>query len=472
MARTYKPPGIFIEEIAKRLPTVEQVETAIPVFIGYTEKNDVNGTAKRITSLLEYEGYFGKGVNEAIAIDIDEVYTQTVSSADPQLKERVTSASVPDPSIHSMYYHMQLYFANGGGPCYIISVGDTMVAAIDKDDLIAGLEIAKGYDELTLLVFPQATSLACAADAYDVYDLALMQASELGDRFVIVDCLGDDPMTLRDGISGIGANNLEYGAAYHPFLYTTINYQYDVSDESTFTITLRRTMDDGRELTGALDAIANLRYSELGTELQSLVDIELEKLCVTLPPCAAVTGVYALVDGTRGVWKSPANISLNLVSGLTKEVTDDIQAYLNVDDVGGKSINAIRAFKGRGILVWGARTLAGNDNEWRYISVRRFCNMVEESCKRTIEGFASARNNPSTWTSVQGMLEGFLTTLWRRGALQGAKREHAFYVTIGLNKTMTVQDIQKRRMIVEIGLSAVRSAEFIIIRLNQTMVEN
>lgn len=472
MAKTYKLPGVYIQEIPKSLASVKLVETAIPIFIGYTEKASMSGAAKRITSLLDYESYFGKGVNEVITVDIKEVYTMIGGSTEPELKERLIRASAPDPSIHTMYYQMQLYFANGGGPCYIVSVGDTKAESIDKDDLIAGLEIAKGYDEPTLLVFPQVASIVSTTDAYDVYDLALMQAGELGDRFVLVDCHGDDPATLRYGLQDIGASNLKYGAAYHPFLRTTINYQYDVADTARFTINLERIMDDGGELTDGLDVSASLWYGELGMELQSLVDIELEKLHVTLPPSVAIAGVYVLVDGTRGVWKSPANVSLNLVCGLTKEVTDDIQAYLNVDTVGGKSINAIRAFTGRGILVWGARTLAGNDNEWRYISVRRFFNMVEESCIRAIEGFASAPNNPSTWTSVQGMLEDFLITLWRQGALQGAKPEHAFYVAIGLNKTMTVQDIQKGRMIVEIGLSAVRSAEFIIIRFSQTMVEN
>src|SRR3546814_89247 len=156
MATTYKTPGVFIEEIPKFPPSVAQVETAIPVFIGYTAKAGIEGTplptdtinsvvvteAKRITSLLEYETYFGKGVNETITIAIDEIYAPAVSPATPQLKKRVVSASVPAPSIHTMYYHMQLYFANGGGPCYIISVGDTTVTAIDKDDLIAGLEMA------------------------------------------------------------------------------------------------------------------------------------------------------------------------------------------------------------------------------------------------------------------------------------------------------------------------------------------
>src|SRR5690606_24523589 len=188
MATTYKTPGVFIEEIAKFPPSVAQVETAIPVFIGYTAEAGIEGAllptdtidsvivteAKRITSLLEYETYFGKGVNETITIGIDEFYTPAVAPATPQLRKRVISASVPTPSIHTMYYHMQLYFANGGGPCYIISVGDTNVAAIDSGDLLAGLEMAKRYDEPTLIVFPQASSTADAGDAYSVYNLALL----------------------------------------------------------------------------------------------------------------------------------------------------------------------------------------------------------------------------------------------------------------------------------------------------------
>ncbi|MDD4190516.1 MAG: phage tail sheath C-terminal domain-containing protein [Mangrovibacterium sp.] len=479
MATTYKTPGVYIEEIPKFPPSVAQVETAIPAFIGYTEKAGLDGTplptatinsiviseAKRITSLLEYENYFGRTPIEAFTVTIEETY----KTGTTDLKKRVLSANVPVPSTQTMYYHMQMYFANGGGPCYIISVGDTTSQTILKDNLLAGLEMARRYDEPTLLVFPQAVSITAAADAYDVYDTALLQAGELQDRFVIMDCHGDDPETLRAS-DGIGTTNLKYGAAYHPFLRTSVNYLYDVTVPANLTITLKKDLDED----GVFEAgdTTTPAYDALGTELQSLVKLELDKQRVILPPCATVAGAYALTDRTRGVWKAPANVSLNLVSGLTRQVTDEAQSGLNVDVNAGKSINVIRAFTGKGILIWGARTLAGNDNEWRYVSVRRFFNMVEESSKKATEGFVFEPNDSGTWVRVQGMLENFLTTLWRQGALQGAKPEHAFYVAVGLNKTMSALDILEGRMIIEIGLAVVRPAEFIILRFSHKMAES
>lgn len=191
-----------------------------------------------------------------------------------------------------------------------------------------------------------------------------------------------------------------------------------------------------------------------------------------LPPSAAIAGIYARVDDARGVWKAPANESINSISGPVDQIDNDQQENLNVDAVAGKSINAIRSFTGKGTLVWGARTLAGNDNEWRYISVRRFFNMVEESCKKSTEPFVFEPNDANTWIKVQGMIENFLTVLWRQGALQGAKPEHAFYVAVGLGKTMTALDILEGRMIVEIGMAVVRPAEFIILQFSHKMAES
>ncbi|HVV54769.1 MAG TPA: phage tail sheath C-terminal domain-containing protein, partial [Mucilaginibacter sp.] len=145
---------------------------------------------------------------------------------------------------------------------------------------------------------------------------------------------------------------------------------------------------------------------------------------------------------------------------------------LNVDTLAGKSINAIRAFTGRGILVWGGRTLAGNDNDWRYISVRRFAIMVEQSCKNAAGSFVFEPNDANTWAKVQGMIENFLTLQWRAGALQGAKPSDAFYVSVGLNKTMSAIDILEGRMIVEIGMAIVHPAEFIILRFSQMMAQS
>jgi phage tail sheath protein FI len=475
MATNYKTPGVYIEEIPKFPPSIAQVETAIPVFIGYTEKAGLAGTplpsetisgatvteAKRITSLLEYESYFGRTPVESFDVTIEETYKDGTT----ELKNRVITATVPTPSTQTMYYHMQLYFANGGGPCYIISVGDTTGTTIARANLAAGLQMAERYDEPTLLVFPQAVHVANAGDAGDLYDAALLQAGTLKDRFVVMDCYADDPQNVRDEI---GTTNLKYGAAYHPFLRTSLNYLYDVTVAANFTIALNKDMDED----GTFEVTSTPDFDALSTELQSLVKLELDKQRVTLPPSAAVVGAYALTDSTRGVWKAPANVSLNMVSGLTKQVTDEAQGGLNIDVDAGKSINVIRAFTGKGILIWGARTLAGNDNEWRYIPVRRFFNMVEESSKKASEGFVFEPNDSGTWVRVQGMLENFLTTLWRQGALQGAKPEHAFYVAVGLNKTMTALDILEGRLIIEIGMAVVRPAEFIILRFSHKMAES
>ncbi len=191
-----------------------------------------------------------------------------------------------------------------------------------------------------------------------------------------------------------------------------------------------------------------------------------------VPPSAAIAGIYCFVDKTRGVWKAPANVSLSNVAKLTERIDDEEQADLNVDVNAGKSINAIRLFTGRGNIVWGARTLAGNDNEWRYISVRRFFNMVEESVKKSTNWAVFEPNDASLWTKIKAMIENYLTLKWRDGALAGAKPNEAFYVNVGLGITMTQQDILEGRLIVDIGMAVVRPAEFIILRFMHKMQES
>jgi len=190
----------------------------------------------------------------------------------------------------------------------------------------------------------------------------------------------------------------------------------------------------------------------------------------TIPTSGSIAGVCALVDRSRGVWKAPANVSLSSVLGPAVKIDNREQDDLNVTAT-GKSINAIRAFTGKGTLIWGARTLAGNDNEWRYVPVRRFFIMVEESVKKASEPFVFEPNNATTWTKVRVMIENFLSLQWRAGALQGAKAEDAYFVNIGLDETMTADDILNGLMIVEIGMAVVRPAEFIILRFSHKMME-
>jgi len=705
MATTYKTPGVYIEEIVKFPPSVAQVETAIPAFIGYTEKatkkveNDLERVPTRITSLLDYETYFGFAYPEdTISVDVTDVVTDNV------ITERnivVNQPGAPKPFL--MYYALQMYFANGGGPCYIISVKNYEDVNGNENsvlftDLTAGLNLLKSEDEPTLILFPDAKVLG-EDDFYSLYANALIQCHDMQDRFTIIDThtstdIGVDSKTLRDKIS-LEKDYLKYGAAYYPYLDTILDYRYNEDDilikhvtnvpdaiatafgevedalatltlttanliavtdddtntvndlisgsvanvltyidsaagynnaatgSETFTVAktpvfipiletltadlntlisdkdkiqnaaesaiasveevanagdalqaaldvfiglfegnnkIEKVRDNLEDLTAKLKAAnTNLKVAqniktnttnviaEIGklltftvptaptnsiielpnnnltitvdvfnkaTSTEDMVTLvetikdeinnvtttdvnngamngrylgeiegldnksynaiksEIAALPVTLPPSSAVAGIYARVDSNRGVWKAPANVGINYVIKPTLKITNGDQDNLNVDTVAGKSINAIRSFTGKGTLVWGSRTLAGNDNEWRYVPVRRFFNMAEESIKKATEQFVFEPNDANTWIRVRAMIENFLILQWRAGALAGAKPEQAFYVRVGLGQTMSALDILEGRMIIEIGMAVVRPAEFIILRFSHKMQES
>ncbi len=479
MPSSYRTPGVYVEEISTLPPSVAQVETAIPAFIGYTAKADLNGknfvnVPVRITSLVDYVLIFGGPFNENGGLG-----TITLTGAAPSFTLDV--APTAPTIVYRMYYSLQLYFLNGGGPCYIISVDlytDDPVATpptIDQALLIEGLVPLAKEDEPTLILFPDAVAIASGSNFYSVYQAALLQCSVLKDRFTICDVYDgnldfnapggsdvinedDDTADASPGFrSGIGNNNLTYGAVYYPWLTTTLT---PAIDEGTLEIDggpggLMLKNDDDEEL--SLFHLQNDVYHEIKDAIA--------KFNIVMPPSCLMAGIYARVDSTRGVWKAPANVNLGGVIEPTVVIDDEDQEGLNVD-TSGKSVNAIRRFTGKGILVWGSRTLAGNDNEWRYIPVRRFFIMVEESVKKATEPFVFEPNDANTWVKIRAMIENFLILQWRAGALAGAKPEDAFFVNVGLGETMTSLDILEGRLIVEIGLAAVRPAEFIILRFS------
>jgi len=182
----------------------------------------------------------------------------------------------------------------------------------------------------------------------------------------------------------------------------------------------------------------------------------------------AIAGIYCKTDRERGVWESPANVSVQGIEKPLVEVSNSIQDGLNVDANTGKSINVIRTFTGKGPLVWGARTLAGQDNEWRYISVRRFFNYAEESIKKAMNSFVFEPNNARTWVKINAMVTSFLVEQWRAGALVGNATDEAFFVRVG-EDTTTTEEILLGKINVQIGMAVVRPAEFIIIEFSHNL---
>lgn len=192
-----------------------------------------------------------------------------------------------------------------------------------------------------------------------------------------------------------------------------------------------------------------------------------------LPPASAMAGIYSLVDNTLGVWNAPANVNIMAVVAPTVSINDEHQASLNVDALAGKSINAIRSFYGRGpAIVWGARTLDGNSNDWRYINVRRTMILIEQSVQNAAFSLVFKPNDAVTWNTCEGMVSNFLRTLWANGALQGKSPGDAYSVSVGLGKTMSPQDILEGIMRVTVKVAVVRPAEFIIFTYEQQMAKS
>ncbi|MGZ4044082.1 MAG: phage tail sheath family protein [Bacteroidia bacterium] len=603
MAVNPQSPGVYIDEIPVFPASIAGVATAIPAFIGYVEKAENNGigippnTPTRITSLLEYETMFGKAEGQDFSIDINDNTLVTPA-------QRTITVVKNAESQFKMYYNMQMYFSNGGGPCYIVPVGlySNAFTGVKDTDMLSGLSEVAKVDEPTLLLFPDAVSLL-AANRKNVYDAALAQCEKLKDRFTIMDVVhtpnnsvATDASDFRN--SGVGPDNLKYGASYYPFINTTLGFGLNenllyirsqtvngvsfnanttntialltaieqaifatqqgladakievVSFTTNFTATYKsnviaavvtnintalalspapagaivtaittgspsvstiQTYASGTFTTANTNYIGTqnkanadallLAYNQLLTDLSTLrglaytalgtlsgyvigsltnlkntipavynsISSQINAYSVQLNPSGAIAGIYAAVDNQRGVWKAPANVGVATITGPSINITTSEQDGLNIDATSGKSINAIRSFTGRGTLVWGARTLAGNDNEWRYINVRRLFIYVEESVKDATEFVVFEANTANTWQRVKGMIEAFLTGLWRDGALAGATTKDAFFVNVGLGVTMTAQDILEGRLIVVVGMAAVRPAEFIILQFEHKL---
>ena len=182
---------------------------------------------------------------------------------------------------------------------------------------------------------------------------------------------------------------------------------------------------------------------------------------ISIPPSGHIAGIYGRSDAQRGVHKAPANETVAGVIDLDFNVTKGEQGMLNP-----LGINCIRQFPGRGIRVWGARTLALTDPAWRYINVRRLFNYVEASVERSMQWVVFEPNDVYLWGKVHRDISAFLRTVWRSGALFGVDPNQAFYVKC--DEELNPAEIRDQGiMICEIGMAPVKPAEFVVFRFSQ-----
>jgi phage tail sheath protein FI len=729
----FKTPGVCIHEEDAFPSSLAAPSTCVPAFIGMTETHpaDYSNQPMLITSLLQYVELFGKAPAEPITVTVDEKNQVPIQA---ELKENKLK--------QIMYYNLQLFFSNGGGVCYIVSLGTGDYSKASEDEYTRAIDELETKPDITLLVLTDAGYYLDDGNRTKVYGAALDHCNKMQNRFVIFDTNYDDKGTYSSFRDSIDAKNLKYGAAYTPYLNTSnfpvfctneveikenkvktgcenginvtyigankspkchvysikylkekaedfigseleelfrileeiagsltakqkkgikdyisskvfkneienvedkvkeglikklsssssaeikdillavlnnipqlillykygvgcfsydgklliigkgkvvdghvicingfhisIDGEFEIDNYDDFSIPLDsgdcysatieqlqitncfnnntevsisiqpegsvtfKAEGDKLEISckedtdnleilrewlghtgkngfilealnvnGAafsisdlIDMLKNMDKSnkDFGSqkadvkkklekvmifETESLIDIKTKNTQLynqiisainsqvkinNFPPSGAIAGIYNKVDDQKGVWQSPANIALNSVVAPSVNISAVQQADLNVDATTGKSINAIRPFLGKGTLVWGARTLDGNSNDWRYISVRRLVSYIENTLQIGLQNYVFESNNAMTWLKVRAMMEPFLEDLWQQGALVGNKVEDAFFVNLGLGTTMTPQDILEGRMIVSIGLATARPAEFIVLNVTQ-----
>lgn len=498
---TMKTPGVYIVEKSVFPNSVVEVATAVPAFIGHTEKA-VNGNKSllnrpwRITSMAEFHSYYGGAPTSGFSIN--EMGAEDTGVPDFAMGEKRYKLEQSSGK-YILYNSILMFFANGGGPCYIVSVGDY------HSDLEAG-KFTSGVDQLikeqepTMVVIPE-TTLLDADNSQAVHQEMLSHCGyKMKNRFAILDIwegfrdrkdpAGDRVLDFRNRI---GTNFLDFGAAYYPWVNSSIVQDKDLgyanitNREVLQTILKDELIPEGIEMDEAkkgeieekIDDINNDSLNAIDKALlnKTLVQIsplfksilkEIKEQLNLLPPGAAMAGIYTMVDNTRGVWKAPANVSMNAVVSPALNITHDDQEELNVP-LNGKSINAIRPFIGEGTLVWGARTLDGNSLDWRYINVRRTIIMLEESIKIACKAYVFEPNVANTWVTIRSVIGNFLTGIWKRGGLAGVSSDDAFSVHIGLGETMTSEDILEGILRVTVLVALTRPAEFIEITFQQQM---
>ena len=281
------------------------------------------------------------------------------------------------------------------------------VARIAKDnDIQKALAKFEEIDEIALVACPGVTSVAAQSAVITHCEKEVLQ-----DRFAILDSPPPPLETInKASIQQDGVPDSSYAAIYFPWIQV-----FDPASGGT----------------------------------------------ISVPPSGHIAGVYARVDATRGVFKAPANEVIRGALGVDKVVTKAIQAGLDPE-----GINAIRKFDGT-IKIWGARTLAANqDNEWKYINVRRLFLFLRESIDQGTQWVVFEPNDRALWAKITRNITAFLTNVWRDGALVGSTPKEAFYVKCD-DETNTQADIDLGKVTTEIGVAVTKPAEFVIFRISQ-----
>ncbi|PQQ38698.1 phage tail sheath family protein [Photorhabdus luminescens] len=360
--------------------------------------------------------------NEFIGVPVFIGYTETSSSN----KTAIKLNSLTDFTQHFgesglTYYSVRHFFENGGQQAYALSLGhdkslndfQLLITALQQDWVKQAIS---AENEITLIVAPDIARFSDTNTPKDLWLQSWQSILELcKSRRGIMGLLDapDDPTLASDCLADFSSNDRQWGAVYWPRLISA----YQEKDKH-----------------------------------------------IVLSPTAAVAAVIQRNDNQKGVWTAPANVALTKVISPVRSYIE-AGALLNLNQEGA-SLNLVRSFPGKGIKIWGCRTLDNTPGSpWRYIQIRRLVSYIETHMTQLGQAFVFEPNNAITWMKFKGQAHNWLRQLWLKGGLRGTQEDQAFEVLLGINESMSEADILAGKMIMKIRLALLIPAEFIELSL-------
>jgi hypothetical protein len=527
VATTYLAPGVYVEEVDRGTKPIEGVGTAVAAFVGFTRRAKQPGKAIQITNWNQFiqeftevnekgerespfvegaylphavYGYFLNGggrcyVISVAALGASDEPAQAIlpTTGDFEIDSLSISATEPDPAGKEISVEIQHEpppppsEGEGEPP----GESDTFVLIVNR-----GGSEAERFDRLTMGVgdrnvetvvntesrliraemLRKTGRLAERRPAEDTYDLQVGETTAL----VVTEPQFKGDVAEREGIEGLEALD-DVTMICVPDLMMA--YEHGHIDLKGVQVVQQAILDHCEKMKyrfAILDPPPNMSPQEVGDWKEKEANYESDRgrgalyypwirvgnplgangTTMLVPPSGHIAGIYARSDNQRGVHKAPANEVVRGAVGLQINVTHGEQEDLNPDGV-----NCIRSFPGRGIRVWGARTISSNPS-WRYINVRRLFNFVEASIEAGTQWVVFEPNDQDLWARVRRDVSAFLRTVWRSGALFGATPEEAFYVKCD-EELNPPEERDLGRLIIEVGLAPVKPAEFVIFRISQ-----
>jgi phage tail sheath protein FI len=514
MATTYLTPGVYVEEVPSSSATLSAGATAIAAFVGFTEKaptddaTDPEGLKPRlVTSWTQFEalyggivegimlphsvyGYFNNGGSIAYIVRIPN----TVPSTDPGTLALTSGDRTLGPAVEFTTVEPNANVSVSITPEEPAADAPEDAKPTFRIDIVEGGSVAESYPGLTLDGVEAAVSKSEKVKVATKIDLSALDpdlATLQAGTFAIVPApatpvavsgkafAGSE--TARTGINGLVIAE-DVTMVMVPDLITAATKEdgsIDLNLWKTVQLGLINHCEGQANRMAILDAppgmspqkikewrsdvamydsqFAALYYPWLKVTNPAATNGDTE---ILVPPSGHLAGIWARSDNERGVWKAPANEIVRGALDVELNITKAEQSLLN--PIG---INCIRPFGTRGIRVWGARTLSSN-TDWQYINVRRLFNMVETAIMNGTQYAVFEPNDITLWEGLKRTVNSFLRGLWRDGALFGATAEQAFYVKCD-SETNPPESIDQGKVVVEVGISPVKPAEFVIFRIAQ-----